>query len=53
MKIAGLGRDFKVSGNGTVTIGNNCDIGSEVTFQADGHLISDKEHRVGEGCIFD
>lgn len=47
-----IGKNFKVNGNGTVTIGKNCDIAPEVTFQTGGHLIGDKDRRAGKGCIF-
>lgn len=33
-----IGKNFKVNGNGTVTIGDNCDIAPEVTFQTGGML---------------
>lgn len=47
-----IGKNFKVNGNGTVIIGDNCDIGPEVTFQTGGHLIGEPSRRAGEGCIF-
>lgn len=47
-----IGKNFKVNGNGTVTIGNNCDIAPEVTFQTGGHKIGSPHRRAGEGCIF-
>lgn len=47
-----IGKNFKVNGNGTVIIGDRCDIGPEVTFQTGGHLIGTKERRAGKGIIF-
>lgn len=47
-----IGKNFKVNGNGTVTIGDNCDIGPEVTFQTGGHRLGDPSRRAGEGLIF-
>lgn len=47
-----IGKNFKVNGNGTVEIGNNCDIGPEVTFQTGGHLIGTPERRAGEGVAY-
>lgn len=44
-----IGKNFKVNGNGTVTIGDNCDIGPEVTFQTGGHYIGDTTRRAGLG----
>lgn len=32
-----IGKNLKINGNGTVKIGNNCDIAPEVTFQTGGH----------------
>ena len=47
-----IGKNFKVNGNGTVTIGDNCDIAPEVTFQTGGHLIGNADRRAGDGLIF-
>ena len=47
-----IGKNFCVNGNGSVIIGDNCDIGPEVTFQTGGHEIGDEHRRAGEGCIF-
>lgn len=47
-----IGKNFKVNGNGTVTIGDNCDIAPEVTFQTGGHIIGTSDRRAGEGVIF-
>ena len=47
-----LGKNLKINGNGTVEIGDNCDIGPEVTFQTGGHQIGTSERRAGEGLVF-
>ena len=47
-----IGKNLKVNGNGTVKIGDNCDIAPEVTFQTGGHKIGNQDHRAGEGQIF-
>ena len=47
-----VGKNFTVNGNGTVIIGNNCDIAPEVIFQTGGHSIGSHEHRAGEGKLF-
>ena len=44
-----IGKNLKVNGNGIVTIGDNCDIGPEVTFQTGGHEIGDPQRRAGYG----
>ena len=46
-----IGKNFYVNGNGSVTIGDNCDIAPEVTFQTGGHEIGDASRRAGKGCI--
>lgn len=48
-----IGKNFMINGNGTVAIGDNCDIAPEVAFQTGGHEIGTKERRAGEGVIFD
>ena len=47
-----IGKNFTVNGNGTVVIGDNCDIAPEVTFQTGGHFIGDKSRRAGLGRVF-
>lgn len=47
-----LGRELKIQGNGTVTVGDNCDIGPEVTFLTGGHEIGDAGRRAGIGQIY-
>ncbi len=44
-----IGKNLKVNGNGTVTIGDNCDLAPEVTFQTGGHELGSHERRAGEG----
>lgn len=44
-----VGRNFSVYGNGTVTIGDNCDIAPEVAFVTGSHIIGDAERRAGDG----
>ena len=46
-----IGKNLKVNGNGTVVIGDNCDIAPEVTFQTGGHEIGAKERRAGKGVV--
>jgi len=46
-----IGRNLVVDGNGTVTIGDNCDIAPEVAFQTGGHVIGTGERRAGEGVV--
>ena len=47
-----IGKNLRVNGNGIVTIGDNCDIGPEVTFQTGGHEIGDSIRRAGKGLNF-
>lgn len=44
-----IGRNLTVDGNGTVMIGDNCDIAPEVTFLTGGHAIGTPERRAGSG----
>ena len=44
-----IGKNFKVNGNGSVVIGDNCDVAPEVTFQTGGHEIGSAERRAGKG----
>lgn len=48
-KACWIGKNLKVNGNGSVVIGDNCDIGPEVTFQTGGHEIGDASRRAGGG----
>lgn len=47
-----VGKNLKVNGNGTVIIGDRCDLAPEVTFQTGGHLIGTEERRAGKGVVF-
>lgn len=47
-----IGKNCKINGNGTVFIGDNCDLGPEVTFQTGGHEIGASKRRAGSGKIF-
>lgn len=47
-----IGRNLSVNGNGTVIIGNNCDIAPEVAFLTGGHEIGTKDRRAGSGEIY-
>ena len=44
-----VGCNLTVSGNGPVTIGDNCDIAPDVTFPTGGHRIGSHARRAGEG----
>lgn len=44
-----IGKNLTVNGNGTVFIGDRCDIAPEVTFQTGSHEIGNHERRAGEG----
>lgn len=46
-----IGKNLKVNGNGCVSIGDNCDIAPEVTFQTGGHEIGSALRRAGTGII--
>lgn len=46
-----LGKNLFINGNGTVKIGDNCDIAPEVAFQTGGHEIGGSERRAGKGVI--
>lgn len=48
-----IGANLSVYGNGTVTIGDNCDIAPEVSFHTGGHVIGDASRRAGPGVICD
>ena len=47
-----IGKNLCVNGNGSVTIGDNCDIAPEVTFQTGGHEVGSTDRRAGKGLIF-
>jgi maltose O-acetyltransferase len=44
-----IGRNFSANGNGSVTIGDNCDIAPDVSFLTGGHEIGAAEQRAGKG----
>ena len=44
-----IGKNFKVNGNGSVVIGDCCDIAPEVTFQTGSHEIGTGNRRAGKG----
>lgn len=46
-----IGKNLKVNGDGSVIIGDNCDIAPEVTFQTGGHEIGGACRRAGDGII--
>ncbi len=48
-----VGKNLFVNGNGTVIIGDNCDIAPEVAFQTGGHEIGDSTRRAGKGFTKD
>ncbi len=44
-----IGKNLVINGNGTVEIGDNCDIAPEVTFLTGGHEIGSAKRRAGKG----
>lgn len=44
-----IGENFNIAGNGKVTIGNNCDISSNVIFSTGTHEVSNSFRRAGIG----
>lgn len=48
-----IGRNLEINGNGTVTIGDQCDIAPDVIFQTGSHEIGGSERRAGEGITED
>lgn len=47
-----IGRNFTIHGNGTVILGDNCDVAPDVTFLTGGHQIGSPSRRAGEGEIY-
>lgn len=47
-----IGKNLLINGNGTVCIGDNCDLGPEITFQTGGHKIGEPSRRAGGGLRF-
>lgn len=48
-----IGRGFTVHGNGTVVIGDNCDVAPDVVFLTGGHEIGASSRRAGQGESYD
>ena len=48
-----IGTGFTVHGNGSVTIGSDCDIAPDVVFLTGSHEIGDSGRRAGKGKKFD
>lgn len=44
-----IGKNLSIHGNGSVVIGDNCDIAPDVTFLTGGHTIGSAERRAGQG----
>lgn len=44
-----IGRNFTIHGNGTVSMGDNCDIAPDVTILTGGHRLGPPERRAGAG----
>ena len=44
-----IGKDLTIHGNGTVILGNCCDLAPDVTFLTGGHEIGTPERRAGTG----
>ncbi len=44
-----IGRDLRIHGNGSVVIGDNCDLGPEVAFLTGSHAIGPAARRAGPG----
>ena len=44
-----IGRDFAVEGNGSVSIGDGCDIAPSVSYLTGGHAIGSHDRRAGAG----
>lgn len=47
-----IGKNFNVDGNGTVIIGDRCDIAPNLTINTGGHKIGEENRRAGEGLSF-
>lgn len=47
-----INRNFTVHGNGHVKIGNDCDVGPDVSFLTGGHKIGDSGRRAGKGEVY-
>lgn len=47
-----IGRNFSANGNGTVVIGDRCDIGPDVSFLTGGHTVGGPKRRAGKGVRY-
>ena len=47
-----IGSGTKIYGNGSVSIGNRCDLAPDVSFVTGSHVIGDKNRRAGNGTSF-
>ncbi|MFJ7847258.1 acyltransferase [Peribacillus sp. NPDC097206] len=47
-----IGKNFSIDGNGSVTIGDRCDIAPNVLISTGGHQIGDIYRRAGKGLKF-
>ena len=47
-----IGKNFVANGNGSVSIGDNCDIAPQVTFQTGGHEVGSGARRAGKGVRY-
>ncbi len=48
-----IGRNFSVYGNGSVTIGSNCDFAPDIVFETGSHKPGTPQRRAGEGYCGD
>lgn len=44
-----LGRELRIHGNGSVELGDRCDLAPEVAFLTGGHVVGSEERRAGAG----
>lgn len=47
-----IGRNLEIHGNGTVQIGDRCDLAPDVAFLTGGHKLGNVERRAGEGEVY-
>lgn len=47
-----IGKNLIINGNGSVRIGDNCDVAPEVSFQTGGHEIGGAKRRAGKGKVY-
>ncbi len=48
-----INRNFTLHGNGHAKIGNNCDIGPDVSLLTGGHQLGSSERRAGKGELYE